>query len=314
MLLAAAYGPSAAADDAPGKTAHRPDIVANAGLQIRVREGDWGDARTEDIEAVLYSTAAVLLEHFPGRRLNPIVISYSPEQPMTLFERGPGNSHQVQLSATGEQWPRYAYEFAHELSHILMNYDHHAGARSASVNQWFEEAVCEAASLYALKRLTAVWESRPPQAKWAAYAPEFERYGERFLRESHRRVSGNVSLAQWFSRNEDALRSTPYRRSYNEVVATLLLPIFEDDPAFWDAIGYINLEPRRDTFRGYLETWRDNAPDDYKGGILHIMGLFGFLRSADAAALAGGQRIATTVGMTPAGAAGVAGSRLHPGE
>jgi hypothetical protein len=282
--LGAATAYAAADEPIAAATPNPYEQYRKAPLEIRVREGGWGAARTQDIEIVLHSVAAVLLEHFPGRRLNPIVVSHSSERPMTLYKKGPGNSYQVQLSAGGEHWARYAYEFAHEFSHILMNYDHHANARTATFNQWFEEALCEAASLYALKKLAFVWELWPPQPQWAAYSVEFERYVERFLNESHRRLDDDVSLAEWFQKHEEALRTTAYVRSSNEVVATLLLPLFEDNAAFWEAIGYLNLAPARATFREYLDTWHDNAPDEYKDTIRYIMGLFGVLRADDAAA------------------------------
>jgi hypothetical protein len=266
--------------DAPETAAsERANIPKAPAVQIRVREGGWGEARVEDIEAVLNSVAAILLEHFPSRRLNPIVVTHSSERPITLYRKAPGNAYQVQLSAKDDYWPRYAYEFAHELSHILMNYDHHADARATAFNQWFEESLCEAASLYALKRLAFTWEVRPPQPQWASYAPEFERYVERFLNERHRQLPPDVKLAEWFRQNEQTLRETPYLRDRNEIVANLMLPLFEENDALWESIGYLNLEPKATNFRGYLQTWHDNAPDEYKDTIRYIMALFGTLAS-----------------------------------
>jgi hypothetical protein len=282
------------AADEPGITTAAPgqyDYRKTPGLEIRVVGGGWGNVRAGDIEPVLYSVAAVLLEHFPGRRLNAVLVSHSPERPMTLYKKGPANAYQVQLSASGEQWARYAYEFAHEFSHILMNYDHHADAQTATFNQWFEEALCEAASLYALKRLAFVWEFWPPRPQLAAYAPEFERYVERFLNETHRRLAPDVSVAEWFQAHEETLRGRAYLRDHNEVVANLLLPLFEENAALWEAIGYLNLEPKRSTFREYLQTWHDNAPDDYKDTIRYIMALFGVLGPGDAADAAAGEAI-----------------------
>jgi hypothetical protein len=280
LWASVAPAPMHAAAAASG-TSKPYDARTQAGLDIRVAERGWGNARAQDIETVLYSVAAVLIEHFPGRRLSPIRVSHSPERPITLYKKGPGNAYQVQLSASGEGWARYAYEFAHEFSHILMNYDHHADTQTASFNQWFEEALCEAASLYALKRLAFEWEVHPPDPRWAAYAPEFERYVERFLDETHRQLPSGVTLAAWFREHEEALRGRAYQRDHNEVVAMVLLPLFEENNAFWEAIGYLNLDPKRSTFREYLQTWHDHAPDDYKDTIRYIMALFGVLGSGD---------------------------------
>lgn len=231
---------------------------------------------------MLQSVAAILLEHFPGRRLYPIVVSHGADRPLTLYRKSRDETYQVRLSATDAQWTRYAYEFAHELSHILTNYDHQVDVQAARFNGWFEEALCEAASLYVLKRLAFEWEVRPPHPGWRAYAPRFQQYVERFLYESHRRLPPEVTLAIWFDQHEQALRGSPHLRNHNEVVANLLLPLFEENAEFWEAIGYLNVDRSGgDSFREYLQRWHDNAPEDYRDTIRYIMALFGVLKAGE---------------------------------
>ena len=255
----------------------RSEPQKRRGLEIRVVGGGWGDARPEEIETVLNSVATILLEHFPGRRLNPILVAHSDEYPIIVYKKGPGNEYRVYLSAKDQHWPRYAYEFAHELSHILSNYDHHAYSKRTTYNQWFEETLSEVASLYALRRLASVWEVSPPHPHRAAYAREFERYAERFLGEQHRRLPPSTSLARWFAQNENELRDNPYLRCHNELVANLLLPLFEEYPAFWEAIGYLRLGAAGGDFREYMHAWRANAPEHHKDLIRYVMALFGIL-------------------------------------
>jgi hypothetical protein len=169
-------------------------------------------------------------------------------------------------------------------------------------NQWFEEALCEAASLYVVKRLGLVWEMWPPHPHWAAYAPEFERYVERFLREQHRELPRDLPLATWFRQHEDELRGKPYLRSHNEVVANVLLPLFEENADFWEAIGYLNVQGGASSFREYLQTWHDNAPDDYRDVIRYIMALFGALHGGQATAEPDGSRFSDSAARS--GAAG----------
>lgn len=247
------------------------------GLEIRVLAGEWGDARAKDIETVLYSVAAVLLEHFPGKRLNPILVAPSDKRPLILYEKGPNSEYQVYLTAKDGDWAQHAYEFAHELSHILTRYERNAHSGVTASNQWFEEALCEVASLYVLRRLASAWEVSPPHPHWAAYAPTFEKYAERFLSEPHRRLPPATSLATWFAQNEQDLARNPYLRGHNEVVANILLPFFEENPRLWLAIGCLNQEPKGASFRDYMQTWHDNALEDCKGMIKRIMALFGVL-------------------------------------
>ena len=250
----------------------RPD------LEIRVLEGGWGDARAEDIGTVLYSVAAVLLERFPGRRLNPILVAHSDDFPITLYEKGPQGEYRIYLSAGDRHWAHYAYEFAHELTHILTNHEHFAFSREITHNQWFSEALCEAVSLYALKQLALVWQVSPPQPRWRSYAPTFEEFAERLFNERHRRLPLDTLLATWCEQNEPDLRRDPYRRAHNEVVANVLLPLFEENPEIWQAIGY--LPAKGASFRDYLNAWRANAPDDCKDIITYVMALFGLVQDS----------------------------------
>ena len=57
--------------------------------------------------------------------------------------------YQVMLATWSRYWSQYAYQFGHELTHILTDYDRFSPHR----HKWFEETVCEAASLFALERI-----------------------------------------------------------------------------------------------------------------------------------------------------------------
>jgi hypothetical protein len=133
-----------------------------------------------------------------------------------------------------------------------------------------------------LKRLAFAWEVSPPYPHWAAYAPTFEEYAERFLSERHRRLPPATALATWFAQNEQDLARNPYLRGRNEVVANILLPLFEESPHLWVAIASLNREPRGNSFRDYLQTWHANAPEECKGTIKHMMALFGVWPESDA--------------------------------
>lgn len=287
-IARAAQGQTVLPEAAPQKHAYKKRL----GLEIRVLEGGWGNVRTQDIETVLYSVAAVLFEHFPGKRLNPILVAHSDKQPLTLYEKGPNNEYQVYLTPKDGDWAQYAYEFAHELTHILTNYERHAYSGMTPHNQWFEEALCEVASLYVLKRLAFAWEVSPPYPHWAAYAPSFEKYVERFLNERHRRLPPATALATWFAQNEQELARNPYLRVHNEVVANLLMPLFEESPHLWEAIGYLNLESKGASFRDYMQAWHANAPEECKDIIQYMIALFGILPDGEPAATASSEAAA----------------------
>lgn len=257
----------------PEFLAQKERLQQKHALSIRVQSGGWGSAKPEEIEAVLYSVAAEMLPHFPGTRLYPMIVSHTNDAPRVLYDRGSKNEYRVLLTAKDRKWSHYAYEFAHELSHILTNYQHHVNLKMTKHHQWFEETLCEVASLYALKMLGRSWQNSPPFASWAQHAPEFDAFVLRFLNEPHRNIP--TPLAVWFSEKSDTLQKNPYERKHNEVVANLLLPLFEENPEVWDAIAYLNMAKPGDSFRDYLLTWRDNAPEQHRDLIVYLMALFG---------------------------------------
>lgn len=264
------------ADEARTLTARPAFNSKEMGLRIDVRGDGWGSASRESIETLLYSVADELLSRLPANLAVPIIVAHTDRSPAVLFERGPAGEYQVQLHASGENWHLYVYEFAHELCHILSNFDDNAGARDARYNQWFEETLCETASLFALKNLAARWESTPPAPRWSEAARKLRRFFDHLVSEGHRQLPPHTPLTTWLQENEEQLRRNPYLRQKNEVVANLLLPLFRDDPQDWAALGYLDLDPAaaRNNLRNFLLRWYTNAPLEHKHFVAGILAMF----------------------------------------
>jgi hypothetical protein len=109
---------------------------SDQGPAIQVLEGDWGNADTGEIETLLHSVASELWRFFPERSPSKLVVIASEKGPLALYQRGPNGEYVILLSAKNKRWAQYAYQFSHELCHVLSNHDHHA-----KPNQWFEEAM-----------------------------------------------------------------------------------------------------------------------------------------------------------------------------
>ena len=128
-----------------------PAPIATLTERVKIKvEGDWGSAPRENVEKMLYSTAGELLRFCPERRLGTIVVRHHADVPITLYQKGPHGEHQVLLEANNTYWSQYDYQFAHELTHILCNCDR----RKAGRNLWFEETLCETASLFSLHKMS----------------------------------------------------------------------------------------------------------------------------------------------------------------
>ena len=254
----------------------KPTNARKLGLNIKVEGGGWGMVGKDKIEEALYSVADELLSRLPKKLNTPIVVTHTDSNPVVLYERGPKGEYQVQLHASGENWHLYTYEFAHELCHILANYEENLGPGNSKYNQWFEETLCETASLFTLKNLAVTWKDAPPSPEWSAHAEKLNRFFELLISEGHRQLPPRSPLTVWLQNNEEHLRDDPYQREKNEVVANLLLPLFERNPEHWATLSYLNLDPgdARSSLQDYLRHWYENAPAEHKAFIADVLALF----------------------------------------
>ena len=251
--------------------------VVEARPSIRVQAGGWGAVSTQDIEAVLNSVADVLMPQFPSHASARIAVAFSNAGPRVLGQKSSDGAYQVLLNVTDARWDQFAYQFSHELCHIVSNFEHRdigatPGLRS---HQWFEETLCEVVSLVTLNRLASSWQESPPHAGWASYAPAFRRYAERLLASDHRQLPAQISMAAWYRENQRSLESNPYLRQKNESAATALLTLFESSPASLAAIGYLNVEtPPHGGFAAYLASWYDCCPESQRPFVRQLMAIF----------------------------------------
>lgn len=279
-------------------TAKKPTSSRKLGLDIRVEGGGWGNAGKDSIQTVLYSVADELMSRLPKKLSAPIVVTHTDTNPIALYDRGANGEYLVHLHAKGENWHLYVYEFAHELCHILSNYEENAGIDAEHYNQWFEETLCETASLFTLKNLASTWKTSPPSPEWALHADRLQRFFDLLISEGHRRLPAHTPLATWLRDNEEHMRRNPYLRDKNEVVANLLLPLFDGHPDKWDALSYLNLRPgeARNSLRDYLQDWYRNAPTEHKAFVASVLNMFRLGEVAPTIAAApseAGDRIAT---------------------
>jgi hypothetical protein len=254
-----------------------------AQLDIRVAPGGWGTAKTEDIEAVLRSVAGVLLPHFPRHASDRLVVRYRAAGPQVLAGKTADGAYVVFLDARDRRWDQMAYQFAHELCHVVTNFEHRdiESATASRSHHWFEEALCESMSLLALERMASNWEQAPPHPHWRAYAGAFRQYAQRLKEQAHRHLPAHASFAAWYRANRDALEKDPYLREKNELVAGIVLPLLEQTPGGLEATGYLNLDSPLDSparggsFSDYLERWQNGCPARYAAFVVRLIALVG---------------------------------------
>ena len=247
-------------------------------VAIHVKHGDWGTARTQEIETVLTSVADALVPYFPRRASSRMLVAYSRQGPRVLLEKSPDGAYLVLLNVQDTRWDQFAYQFSHELCHLFANSEHREmnSDEVARGHQWFEEALCEAVSLFTLRRMASSWEHSPPYPHWKDYAPAFREYAERLSGEKRRHLPLDKSVADWYAENREVLESNPYLREKNEFLATRLIALLEVAPGSMGAIGYLNLERSSfsKSFEAYLESWYSCCPEEIRDFAGRVISLF----------------------------------------
>ncbi|OEE51944.1 hypothetical protein [Vibrio splendidus] len=242
-------------------------------MSILLTPHNWGNARTVDLQAVLDSVVCVMNKYFESdANSDVLVIHNATHGPRVLFDRGQNNEYQVLLSSKDRTWDQHAYQFAHEYCHIRTNYSN--GSRKV---KWFEETICELASLFVLRRMSEMWQENPPYENWRDYSQNLYKYAEnRIVDESHRLPEG-IDFQSWFVARLDDLENNQYMRDINTTIAIMLLPLFEENPQLWRAISYLNTWVCADTddIYKFFDKWLAALPDDLKPHALNIVELFG---------------------------------------
>ena len=141
-----------------------------------------------------------------------------------------------------------------------------------SRNNWFHEAICELASIFTIRRMVETWPMRPPYANWADYAQSLSSYAEEYLTREERRLPAGMTLSKWLQSEEGVLRENCRQRDKNAVVAYSLLPIFESEPAVWNAVR--RLPHSSAMFREYMLEWHSLVESPEKPLVKRIVDAF----------------------------------------
>jgi len=240
--------------------------------EIHVKPGPWGNVKTNEIERVLESTTQVFLPHVSIWKHKNITVSHSMDKPRILYGSEKNKEIKIQLSARDRYWCQYAFQFSHELGHLMCGYK-----RGDLTNQWFEESVAETASLYALAKLEEIWTVSPPFQSWRPYAIEFTKYrNQRILKSSY---PENFQLSSWWKQNRQTLSNHSQLRKQNLWVAIKLYDLFSQNPDLgWRALGWLNHKKMNSSkdFEQYLQDWKNSCPEvEQKQFVEQVSKLFG---------------------------------------
>jgi hypothetical protein len=218
-----------------------------------------------------FSTAIDLFfRHSPSHpaRNAQIRVHYGKNGPVTSYGGNNVTGWDIHLTAENDDWCKHVYQFAHEVCHVFAQMQ-----QSKHPNQWFEESVCEAASLYALQTISEMGATKkgPCVNLFTSGRPFHEAmkdYVNRYLQDSDRQAA-TAELKKGLKYNEAQLRIDPYweERKFNNVVANKLFPFFVATPKNWAAIEFLNTIPcsiTGNSFGDYLANWKRAVAKEHR--------------------------------------------------
>lgn len=239
-------------------------------MNTQINSSDWGSARVADVQKVLESVVDVMDSYFESSIDSDIIVKYhETEGPMVLYDNG---EYQVLLSSNNTYWAQYSYQFSHEYCHIRTNYIY-----DNPKTKWFEETICELASLFTLRRMSEVWKTSPPYENWSDYSSALYDYSKNWTEEEGKTLPKNIEFLDWFRANLSSLENDRYIRKDNAIIAIKLLPIFEANTKLWLAITYLNTWTIMAPYDIYqlFDNWLSCVPNELKSVVNILVHEFG---------------------------------------
>ncbi len=226
------------------------------------------------LQSVLEGAVAEVWQYCPDQSLASINVKHNDKfGPMVLYKRANNGGHTVLLASNKTYWCQFVYQFSHEFCHILCGY-----RPEKNPNKWFEESLCEMASIFTLRRMAEKWKVDPPYRNWKGYNMAFKEYSDKLVKRATLK-SKRANFTAWFERHYLQLRRLSHSRYLNSVIAVnILLPHFEKNPGAFNVLPHLNKE--KDgcvdcSFTEYLQIWKDHSPRRYHKFIDTIAEEFG---------------------------------------
>ena len=199
-------------------------------MTVSIRAGGgWPDGTAAAVEGFARQVLDVLAPLTPRRQIGIVVMNRESGGPMTANQPLPTGEYLVFLQVGATVWNQLAYQLAHEYGHVVAN----GWSWRVTPLEWIEEVICEAAALFALRRLSATWAASPnPIAR--GYAPLFASYAAGEMRE----LPAGTTYEQWLHAHVHLLETTraTERRAEYAVIAPRLLPFFEQNEQAWEIV------------------------------------------------------------------------------
>jgi hypothetical protein len=252
-----------------------PVTLLSAPLELG---GEWGGSPPNDARAVIsrmreacLSGVRLLSDRQPAKlrvddhASGPPAIWLHDENPDTAW---------IVVDIGALDWSKLAYQFGHELGHVLCNsWQRQAAPKLPS--QWLEEALVEAFSIRGLGLLADSWERQPPFPNDAAFAGAIRKYRQDLIEKYREPAGGPVGepsarMCGWLRRNRDALDHAGGVGVIEGPEILRIVAEFEGDKACVEDLGAVNRWPARSAVpvEEYLRLWQASCTEIHAPGRL----------------------------------------------
>ena len=162
-----------------------PLSLSDAHLTVKTR---YGEASEQDMLSVVSSMRFVSLKGLKlrsdrqprGMLVENIAPGLGQWAPMVVATDRADKAAWIRVTIDGTHWARLAYQFGHELGHVLCN-SWGFGAAPRVPCQWVEEVCVEAFSIRGLLEMSQRWTTKAPHPHWKSFSTSLEGYAENTL-------------------------------------------------------------------------------------------------------------------------------------
>jgi hypothetical protein len=198
------------------------------------------------------------------------VENHSSGPPAVWLHKDPKDVAWIIVDIGPRDWCKLAYQFGHELGHVLCN-SWDARSKPRAPCQWLEETMVEAFSIRGLGRLAASWESDAPFAGDAAFGTKIREYRDNVINNYRHTSQGtsDVEIVSWFRAARSALENSALSGIEGPLIIRIVREL-EDDIAFVEDMGALNRWTSRSglPLEEYLTSWEKSCAEVHASGRL----------------------------------------------
>ncbi len=218
---------------------------------------DWGGPSSEEVKNVLLPVYDVLWDDFDVGAINEEIALFrgEPHPYITLTENNSVLRQRIRLAVRGTYYQQHTYQFAHELTHLLTNYEERE--RESQEFLWLTEMFAELGSAYVLIRFSL----DPPYApfnstNWSSYYNAiYGRLNDQLA--SRHGIQRYSPPTEWLDLHIRTMQQSSVERELNWGVARHLLPQFLVDPTLWAEAGVLYQwdTSKNGNLHEFLDSW-----------------------------------------------------------